>query len=486
MERTGDGSEGRSFCRVRWRPSTTSPGAWPDPMTDAPPSAPPPATAAPALPALVARARARREASPGEAPPPVRRLSLRLNVSWTFAGNLVYAACQWGILMVLARLGSPEVVGQYALGLAITAPVFLLANLQLRSLQAIDVDAEHAFADYLGLRVVTTLGAIAVVLGILAVAGYAAATAWVIFGIALAKAVEAFSDVTYGQLQQHERMDHVARSYLLRGPLALIVIGAVLFASGSLVLAVAAAAAASLLVLLLHDARVTARHVASLRPRWNARVARRIAWVALPLGIVTMLMALNVNVPRYFLQASLGERGVGFYSALVYLVVPLSTVVNAIGQATSPALARRWVDGDRTGYRALLGKMLLTAAGLGVAGIGGALLLGEWVLGLAYGAEYVFLSGLLAVVMAAALVEIVASVLCYAMTSMRLFRQQLAMFVVVLAATLACAAALVPAMGIAGGVAALVAGRVVFLLLAAAFVGTRLYGSPASTPLPKS
>ncbi|MFN3597233.1 MAG: lipopolysaccharide biosynthesis protein [Rubricoccaceae bacterium] len=454
-------------------------------MTDAPSSAPPPASAAPVSPALVARARASeqghvvREVAPRRgllrgAAAPQGRLSLRLNVSWTFAGNVVYAACQWGVLMVLARLGSPELVGQYALGLAIAAPVFLLANLQLRSLQAIDVEAEHAFADYLGLRVATTLAAVLVVLGILGAAGYAAATAWVAVCITLAKAVEAFSDVMYGQLQQHERMDRVARSYLLRGPLMLAVIGGVLYASGDLVLAVAAAAVGSLLVLMLHDAPVTARHVSSLRPRWNARVARRIAWVALPLGIVTMLMALNVNVPRYFLQATLGERGVGFYSALVYLVVPLSTVVNALGQATSPALARRWVDGDRAAYRALLVKMLLVAAGLGGAGIAGALLLGEWALGLAYGSEYAFLAPLLVIVMVAALVEIVASVLCYAMTSMRLFRQQLAMFVLVLAATLGCAAALVPPMGIAGGVAALLVGRVVFLLVAGAFVAPRL------------
>ena len=30
-------------------------------------------------------------------------LSLRVNFAWTLAGTVVYAACQWGVLVVLAK-----------------------------------------------------------------------------------------------------------------------------------------------------------------------------------------------------------------------------------------------------------------------------------------------------------------------------------------------------------------------------------------------
>src|ERR1044072_4016691 len=75
-----------------------------------------------------------------EAPSSSRRhsLSLRTNFSWTLAGNLIYSGCQWGVLIVLARLGSPEQVGQFALALAVTAPVIMLSNLQLRGVLATD------------------------------------------------------------------------------------------------------------------------------------------------------------------------------------------------------------------------------------------------------------------------------------------------------------------------------------------------------------
>ena len=87
-------------------------------------------------------------------------------------GNVVYGGCQWGILIVLAKLGSPEMVGQFSLGLAVVAPVIMLANLQLRAVQATDAKGEYLFGHYLGLRLITTALAVVVVVGVVAVAGY--------------------------------------------------------------------------------------------------------------------------------------------------------------------------------------------------------------------------------------------------------------------------------------------------------------------------
>src|SRR3954466_10204757 len=84
-------------------------------------------------------------------------LSLRTNFSWTFIGNVVYAGCQWGMLMVLAKRGNPQLVGEYALGLAVTAPVIMLSNLQLRAVLATDANEEHPFSAYLWLRLFTTV-----------------------------------------------------------------------------------------------------------------------------------------------------------------------------------------------------------------------------------------------------------------------------------------------------------------------------------------
>lgn len=68
--------------------------------------------------------------------------SLSLNFWSTLVGNGGYAGCQWGMVIVLAKLCSPQSVGQFALGFALAAPVFMFSNLQLRAAQATDVKRE--------------------------------------------------------------------------------------------------------------------------------------------------------------------------------------------------------------------------------------------------------------------------------------------------------------------------------------------------------
>ncbi|HMW55726.1 MAG TPA: lipopolysaccharide biosynthesis protein, partial [Accumulibacter sp.] len=79
--------------------------------------------------------------------------SLRKNFSWSLVGNIVYALCQWMMLIIIARLGNARDVGIYSLALAISAPVMLFLGMNLRV--AIATDQKHQFniQDYLALRV---------------------------------------------------------------------------------------------------------------------------------------------------------------------------------------------------------------------------------------------------------------------------------------------------------------------------------------------
>src|SRR5215216_2303218 len=161
--------------------------------------------------------------------------TLRHNFSWTLTGNAVYAASQWGMLVVLAKLSSPEKVGEFALGLAITAPVIMFTNLSLRSVQATDAKHQHQFGDYLALRLITSALALLIITGIVFLAGYREETALVILTIGVAKAIESISDVFYGLLQQQECMERIAKSMMIKGPLSLIALGLGILLTGSIV-----------------------------------------------------------------------------------------------------------------------------------------------------------------------------------------------------------------------------------------------------------
>ncbi len=412
-----------------------------------------------------------------------RPLSLRVNFVWTLAGNVTYAGCQWGMLMLLAKLGSAEMVGEFSLGLAITAPVFMFANLNTRSVQATDAKREFAFGDYLGLRLVTTLLAVMVITGIVLATGYGWHTAAVVLLLGLAKAVESISDVFFGLLQQHERMDRIATSMILKGVLSLAALGAVVYATGSILLGAAVLAGAWAAVLVAYDVRSGALVQQGLRnlfPSWRAATLARLAWVALPLGVVLMLISLNTNIPRYFLEGQYGLRDLGIFSAMAYLMVAGNTVVNALGHSASPRLARLYASGDRPAFRSLLGKLLLLGVALGVGGVLFALVAGPQVLTLLYKPEYAEHADVLVWLMVAAGLGWVVSFLGHGMTAARSFRIQAPLLLLVSLTTVIGCAVLVPSMGLVGAAVAMVIAAAVHLAGAAVIVAVLLRkGGPA-------
>jgi O-antigen/teichoic acid export membrane protein len=423
--------------------------------------------------------------------PPSRGLSLRANFAWTFAGNIVYSGCQWGGLVVLAKLGSPELVGQYSLGLAIAMPVIMFSCLQLRPVIASDVREEYQFGDYLGFRIVTTLVASVIILAIPMVLRSGPLLTLLILLVGLSQAVEVISDVYYARLQFIHRMDRIAKSQILRGPLSLLAMGLVVYLTGQVVWGVAALALVRMLVLFGYDLRSQtqssqplsaddesghsdlARLKEILRPRWDLKKMGKILWLSFPLGLVALLLNLNTNIPRYFIQWSLGARELGIFAAIAFLMSAGNLLVSALAQAVFVRFARSYADGDRSDFVAVLLKLLGVGTVLGAGGMLVAWVAGPEVLRILYRPEYASHSRLLVWFMLVAWISYLSQFLGTAITAARIFVHQIPLNA---AAALAIAAGsywLVPRMGLTGGVLAILAGVSVQLL---GSIGLLLYG----------
>jgi O-antigen/teichoic acid export membrane protein len=413
-------------------------------------------------------------------------LSLRANFSWTFAGNVVYAACQWGMLITLAKLGSPEIVGRFSLGLAITAPVIMLTNLQLRDIQATDARREYTFRDYLSLRLVMTVLGLLIIGAIVLAVGYSRETALVVLGIGIAKAFESMSDIIYGLLQQHERMDRIAVSLIIRGLLSLLLLSAAIALTGNIVWGVLALASAWAGVLVSYDLRSCtfilreepfSQKRAAARS-WDAPAPQkllRLAWLALPLGVVMMLVSLNANIPRFYLERYLDERSLGIFSALAYLQVAGTTVVAALAGSAIPVLAKHYTNNDRTALIKLFAKLVGVALILGIGGCLVSLVAGRAILTVIYGPEYGADTTLFFWVMVTAMIGYVTWFVGDALTAIRQIRIQVPLFALTAVSTAVCCVWLIPPFGLLGAAAAMVIGSFVRLLGGVLILGHALY-----------
>jgi O-antigen/teichoic acid export membrane protein len=389
--------------------------------------------------------------------------SLRSSFSWTLAGNIVYSACQWGILVALAKFGSPELVGRFALALAVTAPVFMLANLQLRGVQATDTRSEFAFADYFTLRTLASLTGLVVVCMIVLAGRYDWTTGAVIVLVGLSKAIESLSDVIAGLLQKAERLDRVAISLMIRGVFSLLAFGIAFWRFRSLIAAAAAMIVVWLSVLVFYDLRQARAFVQRGRGFFAFRWARlrALALVSAPLGVVMTLGSLNANIPRYLLERSLGPSELGIFASLAYLLVGINLVVGALGQSVVSRLARMFAEGDSERFRKVLVKLIAFASLIMVLGVPLAMLVGRPLLTLAYRPEYGQHVSLFVLMTAAAGVSSIASFLGYGMTAARAFRMQVPVIGASTLATVLFSVLLIPRHGSGGAACALFIGACV-------------------------
>ena len=407
---------------------------------------------------------------------PERPVSLRANFAWTLAGNTIYMGCQWGMLVALAKLGSPEMVGQFAIGLAMSAPVMMFANLQLRAVQATDARDEFAFGHYFGLRVATTLMALAAI-GALAWTGYAGQTAWVIFFTGVARAADAVSDVIYGLMQRHEHMRTIAVSMMAKGVLALPAFALGIARSGSVAWGVACMIGAWTFVLLAYDLPMAMRmHAGSPWSDWDRGIFLKLARLSLPLGAVMMLLSLNPNIPRYFLAHYQGERELGIYAALAYIPVAGTAVINALGQTMTSRLAQYYARFEKRAFVRLVARAAGIGAALGAAMIAVAALAGDHVISMVYRSQYSGNKGMLVVLTVSGGIGFVASFLGFGATAARHFRMQLPLLGCVALTILLVSALLVPGLGGMGAAWAVLAGSIVHLTLSFGLIAYAVRG----------
>jgi O-antigen/teichoic acid export membrane protein len=364
-------------------------------------------------------------------------------------GNITYAGAQFMIVILLNKFGSSEIVGQYSLGLAVTAPIFMLSHLHLRSVLIVDTSEKYLFGDFFGLRLVTTAVAFTITAGCCIVSGFDWNTALVIFFIGLYRIVESVSDILLGIVQKQERLDQISFSRTAKGLFSIIVFALVFIPTQSLILALLVMIIGWLAITMGYDAR-KARVYTSLRPLFNKRRLWGLLIISSPLGVVLALMSLNTNIPLYAISYFRGEHDLGVYATLSYMIVACNVVVTALGEAITPRLARWHASGRHKEFVSLLGRMIAMGVGIGMIGCLIGWMFGHQLLTLLFSPDVAKELGLFHWLLVSTLLVFVSSYLWYAITATGNYKAQIPLFLCsVITNGLACLI-FVPIFGVIG------------------------------------
>ncbi|WP_243295673.1 oligosaccharide flippase family protein [Geothrix mesophila] len=400
----------------------------------------------------------------------VRQVSLRENFSWTLLGNMIYAASQFGWIVLISRLGTPAALGEFSLGFAITAPIFIFLNLKLRSVQATDARGEFRFGHYLGVRIISSIMGLLAVLVVIYLTGHGKDVS-IIVAVGCAKFIETMSDIYYGYLQQHEQMREIAISMIIKGMLSLMALGFIFATTRSVFWGIVGLGLAWLIVLLIYDIpkcsalrkRTLEREneAVTLRPLWEWGRLRNLIVMTLPLGVVTTLGSLNVNIPRYAVEQYLGAKYLGIFAALAAPLAAGGIILTALGHAATPRLAILYAEQKRHKFLRLLGQMIGIASLVGMIGVFLVVAFGQKILRILYGPEYAGHTLIFFCLTFNVAILFVYTFLGNAIHAMRQFKVQLPIHIVSALTILLLSKVLVPRFALMGGALACLGGSVI-------------------------
>ena len=440
-------------------------------------------------------------------------LKITRNLTWVFAGNTATAAAQWGIVVILTRFSGPEVLGAYVLGLSVSSVSFALANLELRTLFVTDQAKLIPFATYFKLRAIT--GAVTLlVLGLLAwfwpysndmdVHGIQMRAA--IVAVALVKSLDGFSDVIYAQLQSLETMTSIGQSQLGKAILSLCFLGITLAFVQNQMWAIGALVVPSAFVLLFHDLPILRIISSSANPGLNLTTSSKVhaqngapaaveisqdpgsfrgrralcafdemmslVRTGIPLAIVTTMVMLHSALPRFVVAGSMGKAEAGIMGALTYAAIAPNLLMVALGQSSVTTLVRSLAEKDRKEYLAGIFRLLVVAIILGSVTLIFGFFLGERILHLLYGQQFLGHENELLVFLGASAVGYVNTALGYGLSSSRVFAAQIPMMASVCLICFAASVILVPRWGLIGAAAAQLISMTAQLVLSAAMLAS--------------
>ena len=394
-------------------------------------------------------------------------LLLLKKAKWLVGGNFVFAFSQWVILIFFARMTNQENLGQYALALAIVTPIFAVGNLQLRPLYILDVNSEqkYTYTHFYYLRLICSFIALAccLVLGL-----FFNVSILVLLLVGLLKFFESYSDIIYAYYNAHDQTQLISKSLFLKGTLSVLAV-----AVGLYLFDFYTALILFLIVYLVVWLFIDNLYIQKTQEIKKMSLDLGMMKSAIPMGISLGIVTLQSNIPRLFLDQYASIEAVGIFTVLSYFIIVGSIFINSICQYLSPRLTHAW-NHNRAYFKKLLSMALLVAGGLGLIAIFLSYFMGEFVLKLVYGAEYIAYADAFVLTMMAGFILYLATVLGYTLTAIGFIKQQVYLFSIVLIFSVLVSYLCIPEYGIIGGIYTLMVSYLVQCVLSLLVVLFRL------------
>jgi O-antigen/teichoic acid export membrane protein len=280
----------------------------------------------------------------------IKESSWAKTTTWLLLANVSRNIGLIVVLILLARLTNQEVVGQYALALAITTPIFALLQLGIKGIY-LTLIGQYGFGSFL--RVLLGAMTLAVLVSVSVAVIVAPALVAAVLFVSFIKVNDALCELLSGPMQRYHQPSRIFWTYLVSASIGSIGVAGTLVLGGELELTLAVLATTSLLVtvFVMWNPATRLAHLHAPQGQTDVRHtgsgASTIIRAGIPTGVSAAILSLVVTIPQYQLAAGLGPEAVGYLAVVLYGLAIMDIFLGTLTQAWIPkAQAALFLDVD--------------------------------------------------------------------------------------------------------------------------------------------
>ncbi|MCZ8537256.1 hypothetical protein M9R32_08700 [Paenisporosarcina quisquiliarum] len=397
-------------------------------------------------------------------------MNILKNLSWIFFANVIASLSKWLMIILIAKSLSSTEVGVYSLALALGAPITLFANMKLRSLYITSTNQQ--LSDYISSRNILSL----IALLILSTVGSIFYTEYfiIIVLVGISKIIDLQSDLYYALPHKNNELNIVGKILILKNVFSILLFGTFLLIFENLTFALFAQVIFYLIFLIM-EKRYLLNHYKTKKDQPSWMGIKAILVLGLPLGLSQMLYSLNVNFSRYILEYYESSEVLGYFSAIVYILIVSNLFMSAISQVFLPKLSTMFENGNIVLFKKYVYHYLsFFSIIVGIFMIGLAIVFGEVILTILYGKEYAVYKNIFLLCTISTAVNLISWNVDTALMAMRYVSIQPKITLVNLFITIISGYMLISNYGIKGAALTLIISATFQLILRIYFVNKRL------------
>lgn len=371
------------------------------------------------------------------------------HLSWNAVGSAANALTSLVFLMIVIRILGTNEGGVFSIAFT-TAVILLNVGLYgVRNYQVTDIRNLFPSSVYISTRLITSLAMIICGVIFCIISGYSVEKTMVVCLLVFYKISEAISDVLYGILQRNNKLYIAGISMTMRAVLSVIFFIITMTLSKNLMMSCFALVAAGYAPILLIDIP-SSRKLESILPVFSKDYISNLLKVCFPVFAATFLSLIVVNIPKYVIDKNLTEDIQSIYNIIVMPATSIALFSQIIIQSFLLHLARYRDNFQIKQFISMIMKIVLVIVLFTGLFELACYLWGDALLYMLYGLDLIEYISLLLLVTCGAMFSSIANVLSAALTTLRVTKVQLYLFLINLVIALVVSLYLIPKLGLYG------------------------------------